>query len=149
MLEAATNHAQAEFRLTQTWNELNAHVETDEEYKEVEADLFYRRWQDRYLNFVLGGTHSHDKTRAVVGIGYLLPMLVESTLLVDHTSKLRLDLEKRFQWSSSIFSDADVSLRPSEQTEWELSLMYANSWSWAAGLKFTEDSTGVGIQYQF
>jgi CopA family copper-resistance protein len=149
MLEAATNHAQAKFRLTQTWNELEAHVETGKDYKDVEGDLFYRRWQDRYLNFVLGGSYIHDETRAVAGVGYLLPMLVESNLLVDHSGKLRLDLEKRFQWTSTIFSDADVSFRQSEKTEWEFSLMYANSWSWAAGLKLTEDDAGVGVQVQF
>ncbi|WP_141734427.1 multicopper oxidase domain-containing protein [Oligoflexus tunisiensis] len=150
MLETSTNHGQAKFRLTQTWNELEARVETGEDYQsEVEGDLLYRRWQDRYLNFILGGSHFHDKTRAVAGVGYLLPMLIESNLLVDHTGRLRLDLDKRFQWTSTLFSDADVSFRQSERTEWEVSLMYANSWSWAAGLKVTEDNTGVGVQFQF
>jgi hypothetical protein len=149
MLEASTNHAQAKFRLTQTWNELEAHVETGKDYKEVEGDLLYRRWQDRYLNFILGGSYFHDETRAVAGVGYLLPMLIESNLLVDHSGKLRLDLEKRLQWTSTLFSDADVSFRQSEKTEWEFSLMYANSWSWAAGLKLTEEDAGVGVQVQF
>jgi FtsP/CotA-like multicopper oxidase with cupredoxin domain len=150
MLEASTNHGQAKFRLIQTWNEIEARVETGADYQsEVEGDLLYRRWKDRYLNFVLGGSHFHDKTRAVAGVGYLLPMLIESNLLVDHTGQLRLDLEKRFQWTSTIFSDADVSFRQSERTEWEVSLMYANSWSWAAGLKVTEENTGVGVQFQF
>ncbi len=150
MLEASTNHGQAKFRLSQTWNDLEARVETGKDYKtEVEGDLLYRRWKDRYLNFVLGGSYFHDETRGVAGIGYLLPMLIESNLLVDHKGKLRLDLDKRFQWSSTIFSDADVSFRQSEKTEWELSLMYADSWSWAAGLKLTEEDAGVGVQVQF
>ncbi|MDQ3232164.1 MAG: multicopper oxidase domain-containing protein, partial [Pseudobdellovibrionaceae bacterium] len=150
MLETSTNHAQAKFRLSQTWNDLEARIETGKDYtSDVEGDLFYRRWKDRYLNFVLGGSSFHHETRGVAGIGYLLPMLIESNLLVDHTGKLRLDLDKRFQWTSTIFSDADVSFRQSERTEWELSLMYASTWAWAAGLKVTEDNTGVGIQYQF
>jgi CopA family copper-resistance protein len=150
MVEASTNHGQAKFRLSQTWNDLEARVETGKDYKsEVEGDLFYRRWNDRFLNFVLGASHFHDETRGVAGLGYLLPMLVESNLLLDHKGKLRLDLEKRFQWTSTLFSDADVSMRQSERTEWELSLMYAQSWTWAAGLKLTEEDAGVGVQVQF
>jgi CopA family copper-resistance protein len=150
MVEASTNHGQAKFRLSQTWNDLEARIETGKDYKsEVEGDLFYRRWNDRFLNFVLGASYFHDETHGVAGIGYLLPMLIESNLLVDHKGHLRLDLEKRFQWTSTIFSDADVSMRQSEKTEWELSLMYANSWSWAAGLKLTEEDAGVGVQVQF
>jgi uncharacterized cupredoxin-like copper-binding protein len=150
MVEASTNHGQAKFRLSQTWNDLEARVETGKDYKsEVEGDLFYRRWNDRFLNFVLGASHFHDETRGVAGIGYLLPMLIESNLLVDHKGQFRLDLEKRFQWTSTLFSDVDVSMRQSERTEWELSLMYANSWTWAAGLKLTEEDAGVGVQVQF
>ncbi|HYX35089.1 MAG TPA: multicopper oxidase domain-containing protein [Oligoflexus sp.] len=150
MLEAATNHAQAQFRLTQTWNELDLRLETRKDYSwDLEGDLFYRRWMDRYLNIILGGTSFDHKSYGVVGVGYLLPMLIESNLLVDHEGKLRLDLEKRFQWSTYIFSDADVSFRQDHETEWEVSLMYANSWAWAAGFKFTGESTGFGVQYQF
>lgn len=150
MLEAATNHAQAHLRLSQTWNELDLRLETRKDYSwDLEGDLFYRRWMDKYLNFVLGGSSFDHEAYAVAGISYLLPMLIESTLLVNHEGKFRLDLEKRFQWSRFIFSDFDLALRQEEETEWEASLMYANSWAWAAGFKFTGESAGFGVQYQF
>ena len=74
---------------------------------------------------------------------------IETNLFVDHTGDVRLDLEKRFQWTKYIYTDAEVTFRQHEDTEFEISLMYAKSWDWSAGLMFTEDDAGVGLQYRF
>lgn len=154
-LELATNHAQADLRLSKTWDTLEAHVETREydNLDHIEGELLYRRWFSQYFNLIAGGAHfeefREDKTHALLGVGYMLPMLVESNLFVDHAGRLRLDLEKRFQWTRHIYSDAEVVFRQRAKTEFEVSLMYANSWAWAAGLMFTEDSVGVGAEYRF
>lgn len=150
MLEAATNHAQAQFRVSQTWNELELRLETRKDYSwDLEGDLFYKRWQDRYLHLIAGASSFEHETFGMLGVGYLLPLLIESQILINHEGKLRLDLEKRLQWTSVLFSEADVSLRQDHETEWELSLMYANSWAWSAGLKLTGESAGLGVQWQF
>jgi CopA family copper-resistance protein len=162
--EAATNHAEGYFRLSQTWSEFEARVETRNsagknfsfgEPWEVEGDLFYRRWFNRFFNIVGGGTYFNESPRATVGVSYLLPILVESQLLVDHKGQFRLDLEKRFQWTSTIFTDAEMTWRPAqkgdieEPFEFEVTLMYGPRWSWAAGLMLTEDAFGAGAQFQF
>jgi hypothetical protein len=101
------------------------------------------------LNLVVGATNFRHETYGLIGVGYLLPMLIHSDLFLTHKGDLRLDLEKKFQWTKFIFSNAAVTFRQREASEWDLSLMYANSWPLAFGFKFTTKSTGVGIQYQF
>ena len=161
-LEAATNHAKAGFRLLRTWDELNFELEAGntagrnfsfEEKWELEGDLVYRRWFGNYLNVFGGGTLYHERGYGTLGVSYLLPMLVETSLSINHEGRLRLDLEKRFQWTKMVFSEAEFTWRPGwggdSETEFEVSLMYGPSWSWAAGLMLTEKSLGVGAQVQF
>lgn len=164
MGELATNHAQTYFRMSQTWNQLETRVETRNtagtnfsfrEPWEVEGDLFYRRWLNRYFNLVGGGTIFDRKPYAVAGIGYLLPSLVKSNLYINQFGKFRLDLDKRFQWTRTIFTDVDFTWRPGQadeiatDAEFEISLMYSPQWQWAAGLMVTNRSIGFGLQTQF
>lgn len=160
--EAATNHAQLYLKATETWNEYEIRTEgrnlsnnsfnTDETW-EFEGDALYRRWFNNYFNIMTGGTVFDKKSYGLAGIGYILPMLVESQIFINHKGKFRLDLEKRFQWTKTIFTDAEVTWRPSwedgHETEFEISLMYGPAWNWAAGLMFTNESTGVGLQIKF
>jgi hypothetical protein len=76
-------------------------------------------------------------------------MLIRTNVLIDSKGEFRVDLEKRFQWAKTIFTDAEVTWRQILESEFEISLMYSPVWSWAAGIKYTEDSIGVGFQYQF
>lgn len=161
-LEAASNHAKAQFRLIRTWDELDLEAESaDIEGKnfrtskdwETEGDLFYRRWFSNFFNIFGGGSLYHGDGFAVIGFGYTLPMLVESRVSVNHQGRFRFGLEKRFQWTKTVFSDAEFTWRPNwggvRDAEFEVSLMYGPSWHWAAGLMFTEKSAGVGAQIQF
>jgi FtsP/CotA-like multicopper oxidase with cupredoxin domain len=162
--EVATNHAQASYRLSQTWNQIDARIETRNtagtnlsfrEPWEIEGDLLYRRWFGNFLNLAGGGTSFEGRQSAMVGFSAILPMLVESQVFVNHRGKFRLDLEKRFQWTKTIFTDIDFVWRPkqahsrSEDLEFEISLMYGPAWSWAAGLMLTDQSLGAGVQFQF
>ncbi len=151
-LKAASNHAEARFRLMRTWDEIVIKAETrkDENWA-GEGDLFYRRWVDNYLSFIGGASVVHGDTRAELGIGYILPMLIHTNLLIDHKGKLRVDLEKHFQWTSSVFSEVEYTWRQDVAlgNEVSVSLMYGPSWAWAFGLKLTEHSLGAGLQYQF
>lgn len=164
MGEVATNHAQAHLRLSRTWEELEARVETRNsgginfsfrEEWEVEGDLFVRRWFGQFFNVVGGATYFNHRARAAVGFAVVLPLLIEAQALVDHEGGFRLDLEKRFQWTSSVFSDVDVTWRPNRAgsvespLEYEISLMFAPSWSWALGLMLTDHALGGGLQVRF
>lgn len=151
MLEASTIHSQAQVNFMDTWNELVLKSEFRNNYssKNFEGDAFYKRWINKYFSLIFGGTYFKKDGFAVAGVGYILPLLIDTNLLVNHKGKLRLDLMKRFQWTKNIFTEADFTFRQKEDTEFELSLMYQSNWSWSAGLMFTEDKAGVGFHYQF
>ncbi|NDA64373.1 MAG: hypothetical protein EBX50_20445, partial [Chitinophagia bacterium] len=113
-----------------------------------------------FFNVFGGGSFYNEKGYATVGVGYILPMLIEASVSVNHDVvvrnhdlRFRFDVERRFQWTKTIFTDADFSWRPNwggeRDTEFEISLMYGPTWSWAAGLMFTEKSIGAGAQIQF
>lgn len=161
--ELATNHAQAYLRMSQTWSQWEGRVEGRNTTKsfsfgepwELEVDLFYRRWFGNYFNLVGGGTLFDEKFSAAAGFAYRLPMLIETQFLVNHRGKFRVNIAKKFQWTSSIFTDVDLIWRPAqaeilgEDLEFEATLMYGPAWNWSAGLMFTDQSIGAGLQVQF
>jgi len=164
MGEVATNHAQVFLRLSQTWNQLEARLETRNtagtnfsfrEPWEVEGDLFYRRWFNRFFNIVGGGTVFDKRSSVVVGVGAILPFLIESSLYLNQAGKFRLDLAKRFQWTKTVFTEVDFVWRPGQadglgtDIEYEISLMFSPTWTWAGGFMFTNRSIGMGLQAQF
>lgn len=162
VLEAASNHAKAQFRLIRTWDELDLEVESaDTEGKnfsfdqpwETEGTLVYRRWFSNFFNVMGGADYYHEEFFGIIGVGYTLPLLIETSVFVNHEGKFKLGVEKRFQWTKTIFSEADFTWRPDwggeRDSEFEVSLMYGPSWYWAAGLMATEKSVGVGAQVQF
>lgn len=164
MLEAATNHGQGYLRLSQTWNQVDARVETRnssgkhfgfKEDWEIEGDLFYRRWFSQFFNIVGGGTYFNESARATIGASYILPFLIESQVLVDHKGQFRFDIEKRFQWTKTILTDVDLTWRPNQNGdiehpfEYEISLMYAPVWSWSVGFMLTDHTLGGGFHYRF
>lgn len=146
MLETATNHAQAQFNFMNTWNELELRTELRNDFGwQGEGDAFYKRWLNKWSALVVGGTLVKREGAAVAGINYILPFLVDSHVLLDHKGRARLDLEKRFQWSKYIYTDAEFTFRQKQESEFEVSLMYQKNWAWSAGLMFTEHSAGVGL----
>ena len=162
LLEAASNHARANFKLMRTWDELDLEIESRSDSSksfavegkwDIEGDLFYRRWYGNFLNLIVGGSVYDEMGYGMLGVGYTLPMLIETQFLVNHDGKLRIDVEKRFQWTKSIFTDAEFTWRPQwegeHDSEYEVTLMYGPSWHWAAGLMLTNKSVGVGAQIQF
>lgn len=82
--------------------------------------------------------------RGALGVGYVLPMLIETNLLVNHKGKIRLDIEKEFQWTWYLNADVEVTMREDQDTEFEFTLMFANRWEWSMGLMLTEDEVGFG-----
>ena len=155
MLEFSTNHARAQLRRLSSWSTLELHAETRsyEKSEEIQGNLYYRRWFSNYLSAFAGGVRFNDykvdKNRAVLGVGYILPLLIETNLMVDHRGEFRLDLNRKFQWTRRIYSELEVSFRQNQETEYEISLMYAPNWEWSAGLMLTEDNVGAGVQYRF
>ena len=162
--EIASNHAQSTLRFSQTWNEIEARLETRNtaganfsfhEPWETEGDLLYHRWFGQYFYALAGGLFYDQEASLAVGFGYLLPFLIESRALMDHRGNFRIDAKKKFQWSKTLFTESALVWRPKQtenlnrSLEYEISLMFGPTWTWAAGLMFTERSVGAGAQFQF
>jgi FtsP/CotA-like multicopper oxidase with cupredoxin domain len=146
-----TNAGEVNLRASRTWDTLEMRAETKREsdHWENESDIFYRHWSGQYFNLAAGASFFNNETRGVLGFGYILPMLVDSTLLIDSRGRGRLNLGKRLQWTSTIFSDFEIRIRDGFNADWLASLMYANQWHWSVGLKFSEGNVGLGLQYRF
>jgi hypothetical protein len=153
--EFATNHAQVDLKAMQTWDSLETHFESREYngLNRMEVEAFDRHWLSNYSSILLGFTHfegyNEYKNRGLFGLGYIFPLFFEAQAFVDHRGDLRFDLGKKFQWTKSWYTRADVVVREHEHTEFEVSLMYAKNWNWSAGFMFTEDTQGVGAEYKF
>jgi FtsP/CotA-like multicopper oxidase with cupredoxin domain len=150
MIEASTNHAQAQLNLMNTWNELELRSEFRNDFGwQGEGDAFYKRWLNKYTALIAGGTVVEKYGALVAGVDYKLPFRFDTHTLIDHQGRLRFDLAKRFQWTERIFTDAEFTFRQKQPSEFEVSLMYQKQWNWAAGLMFTEHSLGAGGHYNF
>lgn len=147
-VDLATNHGEVNFSLIRTWDEILAQVESRYD-GHIEGDLLYKRWRDRFLYFTGGATLTEGEASLQLGFGYLLPFLIETKTTIDQKARLRLDVEKKFQWTRTIYSDVEFTFRQKQQSEFEISLMYQNQWSWAVGLMLTEKSLGLGLEYNF
>ncbi|MFL5783508.1 MAG: multicopper oxidase domain-containing protein [Bacteriovoracaceae bacterium] len=149
-LEASTVHNEGRLNIMNTWNELELRAELRNDFNwQGEGDAFYKRWLNKYTALIAGGTLVEREGAAVAGVDYLLPFRFRTHTLIDHQGRMRLDIEKHFQWTETIFTDADFTFRQKQASEFEITLMYQNNWSWAAGLMFTEHSAGVGAHYKF
>jgi len=148
--DAFSNNGKLSLRASQTRYQIDSRIESRKDADwTAEGELLGRRWLDKYWNVFLGGKAFHKEARAVAGMGYILPLLIESSLSVDSKGKLQGDLAKRLQWTAHFYSDLDLILRDSEQPEWSASLMYGPNWTWALGLKATNDSLGAGMSARF
>lgn len=150
-LDAASNASELRLRASQTWDELEARFETQRrgEDWDHEGEALYRRRFGRFL--AVGGGLLVDDGEASAGatVGYLLPLFIETRGFVDHRGGLRLDVEKRIQWSRRVFSDLEVDFRKDRATDFKATLMFQPSWAWAAGFVGTQDGPGAGLRFQF
>ncbi len=158
---AFSNRLEGYFRVDKTWDRLEARIESASDSKhhfstngewDFEADVFYRRWNSQFLNLIAGGTYFDKNGSGVVGVGYVLPLLIETKILLSHRGKLRLDLEKKLQWTRNFLSDLEIKWRPGyneHSFEVDASLMYAPTWSWSIGIASHNGVIGFGLKTQF
>jgi hypothetical protein len=149
-VEISTNHSELELNLMNTRNDLQVRAEiTKDSSWDSEGDLFYKRWLNNYAKILLGGSYFDKEVFGNVGFSYMLPLLIDATLLLDTDKKFRLDLNKKLQWTKYVFSDVDFTFRQEKKTEFEISLMYQRAWAWSVGFMFTENKAGIGAQFKF
>lgn len=158
---AATNIVRASAKLSQSWQELELSAESLNTSKkpfsfnekwETDLELMYKRFfaSTNYFHLLGGAAYEHEKFYGQAGFFYILPLLVESKVLINHKGRFKLSVEKDFQWTKYISSQFEFVWKPNpiegEKIEYLGTLMFANDWNWSAGLTLTQDSLGVGVR---
>lgn len=120
-----TQITEGEILLSNTRNIFSAVWEYGWEDKDYEIELTYDYYFDRFLR-VLGGLDITDEeTRGIVGVRYLLPMNLESTVWIDTEGEFRIRVGKEIQLTDRLGAFGEVEY----DTE--------NRWEWIAGAEWT------------
>ena len=112
-------------KLLRTWDsfELSGELPGYDRLLTFSSNLDYRRWVSNFLNFYGGGRASDEfsgsKVRAVLGVTYTLPFLIESDASVDSAGNASLNLEKRLEWTSKFYSDLGFYLKNGGGVKWK------------------------------
>ena len=154
-LLAATQRTQLDWAVTRTRDAVEGRIEVADysHPRRVEGDLLYRRWLTNYLSGLGGLTVDPEGSgplgRGALGVAYVLPMLTEARLLVDHLGQPRLDLAKRVQWTSLLQSQLELRWRPGARVDPCATLMVATQPDWGAGLVLARGGLGLGVTLGF
>ncbi len=58
------------------------------------AIFFYRKWVGKFFELVAGAMYNAEytphHTRGAVGVGYMLPMLIEADVFLDHRGNIAI-----------------------------------------------------------
>lgn len=150
-VDAATNTSEIRLRASRTWDEYEARYETTRRDGtwDHEGEALYRRRFGRFLALGGGLRVDDDQASAAATAGYILPMLIETRVFIDHRAGIGLDLEKRFQWTRRVFSELEVNFRKDRTTDLKTTLMFQPNWAWSFGAVMTNDGPGAGARFQF
>ncbi len=136
-----------------TRNEIE--LEYDYDYdRGYEAELFYKRYVGRFLNLQIGvnpereDRHEAPETAAAVGIGYTLPLLIETSLRLDTDNDLSLRLHSELQLTER--ASLHWKYKFDDEDEYHVGLFWEINKTLSVGAMHHSDfHTGVGLQLTF
>ena len=142
-----------EIEMSNVRNEIE--LEYDYDYdKGYEAELFYKRYAGRFLNFQIGvnpereDQHEPPETAAAVGIGYTLPLLIETSLRLDTDNELSLRLRSELQLTQR--ASLHWKYKFDDEDEYRVGLFWEINKTLSAAVVHDSDfHTGVGLQLAF
>src|SRR5690606_33182191 len=89
-----SNYGGLSLRATRGWYDVELEGELPEYDKsQAHGALMGKRWFGKWLYLRAGGEAIHDKGYGVLGVGYVLPLLIEAELNVNHDGERALGLE--------------------------------------------------------
>lgn len=137
--------------MIRTSNSKNAfEVEYDYNYKKAyDIDAIYLRSINRFLDIYTGGSfereskNSKSEEKAIIGIRYTLPLLIESDLRLDSKGKVKLALgsdiqltdRTKFKWQYDTNKDYRLSLVYEMNKKLLLDTTYDSKYKWGAGIR--------------
>ena len=133
--------------------ELEYDFDYDKDYK---AEFFYKRYVSRFLNLQAGtrfereDRHEKPETTAAVGLGYVLPLLIETDLRLDSDNALSLRLHSDLQLTQRIKLDWKYEFEAKDEDEYRVGLSWEiNKTLSVAAFHDSDAHAGVGLQFMF
>jgi hypothetical protein len=121
----------------------------DEDY---EAVFTYERYYNRFFQILAGGvlTDGQQEDRGIIGIRYLLPFLLESSLWIDTEGDARLTVDKEIQLTDRLYAFGEFQYDTESDEEWRAGA------GWTLGKHISiigqyhsEYDAGVGINIRY
>jgi FtsP/CotA-like multicopper oxidase with cupredoxin domain len=153
-----SNMTEGSLTLSNTRNILMAAWEVgwqDVDQTEWEGILTWHRYVNRFFNVfaganLLGEEDELDETRGVLGLHYLLPMNVESSVWVDTDGGARVNLDKEFELTPRLTLFGEVQYDTHHLWEGSVGLNYmVNKHFSLIGLWHSEYDWGGGLGVRF
>lgn len=117
---------------------------------DYDIELAYDRYFNRFLNVYTGLSITNDYERGVLGLRYLLPFNMDSTIRVDSAGEFRVELEQGLQLTNRFGVFADVEYDTEKKGEWLLGGKYTLTKSIALTGQYHSDfGAGAGLDFRF
>jgi FtsP/CotA-like multicopper oxidase with cupredoxin domain len=134
-----------------TRNTLSAEWEAgwDEDY---EAEIAYERYFNRFFTAFAGGilTDGEQDHRGMIGIKYLLPFLLKSSIWIDTDREVRLSLEKEIQLTDRLYAFGEFQYDTETKEEWLAGAGWIfNKHFSLIGQYHSEYKGGIGLNIRF
>jgi FtsP/CotA-like multicopper oxidase with cupredoxin domain len=117
---------------------------------EFDVELAYDRYFNRFFNVFAGVNFTDDYDRGIVGIRYLLPFNIESSLRIDSEGEFRIELAQEVQITHrfAIFGDAEFDTESKE--EWILGGKITLSKNFSLISQYhSEFGAGAGLEIRY
>jgi FtsP/CotA-like multicopper oxidase with cupredoxin domain len=118
-----------------------------------EIDLTYDHYFNANLTSFLGARLTddhHDKNRAIAGINYRLPYLIDSTLGVDSEGGIRVGVGKTIQLTDRVSLFGMIHYDTRTRIEWQAGVEYTLSKQFSlVGQYHSEFGLGAGFGFHF
>ena len=118
-----------------------------------EADLAYDRYFNPNVSAFVGARLTddrHDKNRAIAGVRYRLPYLIESRLGVDTEGGVRIDIGKNIQLTDRLNVFGNVQYDTRTRFEWQAGLTYTLTKQVSLiGQYHSDFGLGAGFAFRF
>ena len=123
------------------------------DHEDYEIDAFWSHYFDPNCSTLAGFrfTDIHGaEDRAIAGVKYRLPYLVESTLTVDSEGDARLELGKEFQLTPRLSVGLDLEYDTRSELEWSAGASYLLNKEFSlTGQYHSEHGWGAGVSFRF
>lgn len=120
------------------------------EKTEIDLELTYDRYFNRFLTAFVGGNFTDDYERGIFGIRYLLPFNFESAYRVDTEGEIRVSIGQSLQLTSRLGIFGDFEYDTESKKEWVAGANYILSKNFSlVGQYHSDFGAGAGIQFRF